>query len=443
MNTELELLKNESEWEDSESANAGKIRTVERKTSIQVTKAQDSGYQHNMVRDGGNILENHRFALRLLGAALIGWLAWRGEVAALALLPVMVWLWRDSRNRLDAFGVIFTYYLTAGRGLLPGACVFFSNSLTPPVWWVGVLVWTLPSALLATAWAACWSTKHRGLRLLLALALISLPPIGVIGWANPLTATGALFPNTSWLGLGLTLILFVLIAEQPRSHFIAPLLSLALTLNIFQPPKPPAPGWIGLDTQHLPSSSTEGEFERMQSLQQLVTRKSRDAASGTVFLLPEAVGGNWAINEGWWRRVSARLTEKKQTVIIGATRPATDGGRYVNILTTIGHGSGTEFIDRVPVPFGMWKPHRPDGASAFWWDTGVAEFNGIRVASLICYEQLLAWPIIVSMAQAPALIIAASNDWWARGTSIPDIQRQVVTAWGRLFGVPTVYAANL
>lgn len=388
------------------------------------------------------LLEKYSPALRLFGAALIGWLAWRGEPVALALLPVVVWLWRDSRSRLDAFGVLFTYYLAAGRGLLTGAGVFFSNPLTPPAWWAGVLVWTLPSALLAAAWAACWSTKHRGLRLLLVLALISLPPIGVIGWASPLTAAGALFPHASWLGLGLTLALFVLIAEQPRGHVAAPFLFLALALNVLQPYKTTAPGWIGLDTQYLPSSSTEEEFERMQSLQQLVASKSRVSAPGTVFLLPEAVGGDWTMNEGWWLRIESQLKSKQQTMVIGAKRPDLISSRYINMLTSIGEHRGVEFVDRVPVPLGMWMPHRSDGAKAFWWDTGVATFNGRRVASLICYEQLLIWPVLLSMSEKPEVILGAVNGWWARGTSIPDIQRQSLSSWGRLFDVPIVWAAN-
>lgn len=388
------------------------------------------------------LLEKYSPALRLLGAGLIGWLAWGGEVAALALLPVIVWLWRESRSRFDAFGVLFAYYLAAGRGLLTGAGVFFSNPFSPPSWWAGVLVWALPSALLAATWAACWSTKNRGLRLLLTIALISLPPIGVIGWASPLTVAGALFPNASWLGLGLTIVLLIMIAEKPRAHLVAPFLLLALTLNVFQSQKPTAPGWIGLDTQHLPSRSTEGEFERMQSLQRLVASKSREEAPGTIFLLPEAVGGDWTVNEGWWQRIERQLKSKQQTLIIGAKRPESGSTRYVNMLTSIGQHRGIEFVDRVPVPIGMWMPHRSDGAETFWWASGVETLNDTKVASLICYEQLLIWPVLLSMIEKPAVLLGPVNGWWARGTSIPEIQQQSLSSWGRLFNVPTIWAAN-
>ena len=65
------------------------------------------------------------------------------------------------------------------------------------------------------------------------------------------------------------------------------------------------------------------------------------------------------------------------------------------------------------------------------------------VAYSICYEQLLVFPILISMAHDPDLIVGAANDWWARGTSIPTIQGQALDVWGRLFSLPVVRATNI
>ena len=388
-------------------------------------------------------LDKYKPSMRLLAAALLGALAWRGDAATLAMLPAVIWLWRDSKNRLDAFYTLFAYYLAASHGLIQGAGVFFSDPFTQPTWWAGVLIWMVPNAILAVTWAACWSYKKIGLRLLLALGLISLPPIGVVGWANPLTAAGILFPSTGWFGLGLILILFYLMAERQLSYqLIAPLMLLMPIINVNLEPLKTAPGWIGLDTRYLPSRSVVGEFERMKSLQQLITQQSRKAPSGTIFLLPEAVGGDWTINDTWWQRVENQLLTKKQTVVIGAKRPDPDSRGYINMLTTIGDQRGSEFINRVPVPLGMWMPHRADGIKTRWWGTGISAINNVKVASLICYEQLLIWPILLSMIRQPDVLIGASNGWWARATNIPEIQRQVLLTWGRLFAIPTVWAVN-
>lgn len=388
------------------------------------------------------VLNKTRMGIRIAAATAIGATAWGGHVAALALLPLIVWIWRDSRSRVEAFLALFAYYLGAGRGLLAGASVFFTDPFTPPAWWAGILVWTAPSALLAGTWAAGWGTSRQGLRLLMILAALALPPIGIVGWANPLTAAGALFPGTGWTGLVLLVGLLFVVAEIRRPTLLYPCFLLASLLNASAIGQV-EPQWVGIDTRYGPTNSTEGEFERLRGLQHLVLRASRVAPAGTVLVLPEAVGGAWEVNAAWWERVARELEPRQQTVLIGAKRPDEGSKQYVNVLVSLGHEAGVEFPSRVPVPIGMWTPYRDDGAKTAWWGTGISMLNGQRVASLVCYEQLLVWPVLLSMAQRPDVLVGASNDWWAAGTSIPDIQRQAVVAWGRLFDVPTIYAANL
>ncbi|MEX3630479.1 MAG: hypothetical protein VB138_14585, partial [Burkholderia sp.] len=61
-----------------------------------------------------------------------------------------------------------------------------------------------------------------------------------------------------------------------------------------------------------------------------------------------------------------------------------------------------------------------------------------RAAADLCNNALL-----VSFAHSPDVVIGAANDWWAKTTSIPEIQRQVLDTWGRLFDVPVVRATNI
>ena len=69
--------------------------------------------------------------------------------------------------------------------------------------------------------------------------------------------------------------------------------------------------------------------------------------------------------------------------------------------------------------------------------------GGRRIAPLICYEQLLVWPILQSMAHRPDLIVAIGNGWWTAGTSVAAIQKASSAAWARLFGLPLVVSFNL
>jgi apolipoprotein N-acyltransferase len=95
----------------------------------------------------------------------------------------------------------------------------------------------------------------------------------------------------------------------------------------------------------------------------------------------------------------------------------------------------------------MWQPWRswfgePGGARADLFGASVTGIGGRRVAPLVCYEQLLVWPILQSMAQKPDLIVAIGNGWWTAGTDITAIQKAVSTAWARLFGLPLVVSFN-
>ena len=69
--------------------------------------------------------------------------------------------------------------------------------------------------------------------------------------------------------------------------------------------------------------------------------------------------------------------------------------------------------------------------------------GGRHVAPLACYEQLLVWPILQSMAHRPDLIAAIGNGWWTAGTDIAAIQKVSSAAWARLFGLPLVVSFNL
>lgn len=52
----------------------------------------------------------------------------------------------------------------------------------------------------------------RGVVAVGAVALVSVPPLGLFNVANPLTAAGALFPGQGWAGLGLSMALLALIS---------------------------------------------------------------------------------------------------------------------------------------------------------------------------------------------------------------------------------------
>jgi len=91
----------------------------------------------------------------------------------------------------------------------------------------------------------------------------------------------------------------------------------------------------------------------------------------------------------------------------------------------------------------MWNPLRPKGSFASdLFGPGVVDVGGQRAAILICYEQLLAWPMLRSAAEHPTLLIAISNQTWTTTTVVPRVQQACARAWARLFGLPLISAIN-
>ena len=89
---------------------------------------------------------------------------------------------------------------------------------------------------------------------------------------------------------------------------------------------------------------------------------------------------------------------------------------YLNAALILGSNPAPPFIQRIPVPIAMWKPYKPrDGVPLRLLGPGTTMVAGKRAAILICYEQLLVWPILASAAENPDILIGIANDYWATG----------------------------
>lgn len=349
-------------------------------------------------------------------------------------------LWAASRNRLTAAAVAAGYFLAASRGLPQGVAGFFSTSV-----WAGILLWGAASVGFVGVHAALWSSgpgRLKALRYLIAVVAMAVPPIGIVGWAHPITAAGILFPGWGWWGLAPAVVL--LLAMTMRAWPIATAIVVGLwiwTALTWTPPPAPA-GWQGIDTA-LSSALGEGKvFDQHRELAGLAARAADRGANVVVF--PESALGvlTPTVRRYWADSLGGRAV----TVIAGAA--VLDAEGYDNTMVAIDRsGARVVYRSRVPVPVSMWQPWRAwlgesGGARATFFADPVVDIAGRKVAPLICYEQLLIWPILQSMLERPDAIVAIANGWWATGTSIPDIQIAALEAWARLFATPLVTAFN-
>jgi len=340
--------------------------------------------------------------------------------------------------------VLLAYYLGASRGLPVGTGIFFAESAPA---WFGWALWLGVALLNAAVWLLFWSDRpmRRALAIPAAIAITALPPVGFVGWANPLTSAGVLFPGTGFIGIALLIGLWIAVALRGRK-LACGLVGVCIAANFVMPSFASHPGqWIGKDTHfgRLGSASTDfmAAFSRIQSVQDMAD----GIQPGQLLVLPETIIGRYTqATEFLLAGTSRMLADKGSAVIVGAELPGERGTTRLDNALVVIDGKGTRpMVERVPVPLGMWRPWDASTFNAYPFGSGIATVAGKRVAYAVCYEQLLVYPLLVSFAHSPDMVIGAANDWWARTTSIPEIQRQVLDAWGRLFHVPVVRATNI
>ncbi|WP_114391433.1 conjugal transfer protein TraB [Notoacmeibacter marinus] len=375
-------------------------------------------------------------AMFLAAAAAVGAFGWSGEVLLLPVACLIPALWALAPTRLVAGLVSMAYFMAASRGLPVGVSIFYSSDI-----WVGLGLWIAASLLFVTVHTVLWSPKHgwhRPLRYLVACALMSVPPFGIVGWASPITAAGVLFPGWGWAGLAATAI--GLSAITTRAWPVAGVavgVAIALSATAWTDPEPPM-GWAGIDTMFdYQVAGNHADFAQHKATIALVRRAALDGA--TTIVLPESALGIWTpTTERLWTRNLADL----DVVVAGGAVVINDSG-YDNVMIELtGEGAGILYRERMPVPVSMWRPWASGGASAQFFDNPTGRFAGASIAPLICYEQLIVWPILQSMLLRPDVIVATGNGWWTGETNIVPIQKASAKAWASLFGLPLVIAFN-
>lgn len=394
-------------------------------------------------------------------------------IAVAIAMPALV---LSQPARRTSYAAALSYYGAALWPLIPGARNFLSPNVSPLA---AFALWVFATAALASVWPLVWSFDRRQAlwRAPLGLILSVLPPLGIIGFASPLIASGFLFPRTSWCGLLACALLSGGLAACPRSAS-AVTAAVALIANGLHPQNPQTLStWRGVNTNfgaiaHGPIIPIS-EYQAGQSIQQYAL--SMDAK---VVVFPETVVPTWTpATDAFWQQTLDALRASGKIILVGARLPvhslrpfttlydfssdlaALRGSvRTVSIAATHSYESrpslvydnavvirGAEHADfrqRIPVPIAMWNPFTARAARLHLFGPGAITIAGERAAILICYEQLLTWPILRSMAEHPTVLVAVANDHWAFNTRIPSFQSSAVRAWARLFALPYVSATN-
>jgi hypothetical protein len=382
------------------------------------------------------------WSVGLIGSAVVvGALSWRGQVQLLPLAMIFPALWSAAPSRLIAGLVSAGYFLAASRGLPEGVGNFYRTDAV-----YGYALWGAAALSFILVYIVAWTPNSGWLRVArfaIAAILMSVPPFGIVGWAHPITAAGVLFPGWGWFGLAVAAT-GMLVMTTKRWPVAASALGgfWVWSAACWTPVSLPA-GWLGVDTQLSESLGRRFDLDQQKIL---VAAVRKEAARGAeVVVLPESAMGFWTPTVARsWRNEIRNLDV---TVVAGAA--VLDSSGYDNVLVVIdGRDDDVLYIERMPVPVSMWQPWlqlsgQVGRARAHFFANPSVKVAGRNVAPLICYEQLLVWPVLHSMLSSPDLILAVGNGWWTAGTSIMAIQKTSAEAWAQLFDIPIVFAFNM
>jgi hypothetical protein len=393
-------------------------------------------------------------------------------------------------TRKAAFQSATGYYLAALWPMIVGLARYFGGAFVP------VVLWVFAAILLTIPWMMAWTANRSQCiwRAPIAVLASVVPPLGIIGLASPLIAAGYIFPGTRWAGLlavlllpGILLSLSVL-NFQTRCVALAFVAGFCVGLNIAshiagrKQPAPP-PGWVAVDTYFGDLSRPFQDFKAAQFIQTTAAE-----SPARVLIFPEAVVPTWsAATEAFWDETLGRCRARQQILAFGAglranarvhandatevtalrrydfqeaasllrrmdaatpvgghrpagaTLPAPSPGD--NTLLVVGAES-TTYYQRIPVPIGMWRPLDRQSVPLRLRAPSVIVIDHQRVAVLICYEQMLTFPILLSMAQRPTVLPGISNTYWLNGTGVSRYQAGALRGWAKLFRLRLLLAVN-
>lgn len=405
----------------------------------------DEPHRAGLIGTSASALETPRVIRWAWAAVVVGLAIWVGYQAlnttpmAVGLLAALPLLWAVAPGRWSAGLAAGGFVMAANWSVAPGAAHYFDGvSLV-----VGFAALAAVGSVHALVWTAAWTRGvGRPFTALIAILLLAISPLMWVGWSSPLNAAGVFLPGLGWTGLGvfLAIVMALVLSRWIAAAALAVLIIGVAMLGPGMPgpatATPSATAWAGVDTAlgGLETTRSSAVVQRQRDLQRAIASRSGEAE---YLVLPEMIAGVWGFAEPMWSRFDA----DGSVVFLGVQIEA-EGPGYYNSLMTLGSGTPLRYDQRVPIPWANWNPWDPESARANPMGPAALEHEGQTIGVLICYEQLVVFPILTTLLEQPDVILAPANAWWVTTPAIPAMQENIMESWSRLFGIPIVTAIN-
>ncbi len=372
-------------------------------------------------------------------SAAIGGAGWSGDPVLNYFALLFPFVYLQSRRHQDTLCAVF-YYAAATWSVIPGAQSFFQagrNFVLP------IAIWATLVVLCSVPWVCLYSRRYLPLSTIAALATLALPPLSLVTVAHPLIAAGHWFPGTRWFGLGLPLLLIAAHKRFGTAMTLAVLIAASIATHARFHRPVPDPHILAVNT-YFGGQSPHGDIDSRLEFEERSIQQIALAHPDTLLVLPESIIPSWnGMHEARWASVFAQLKQQRTGLLIGTTIPIPNTEANRNVLLSRGYTERFSYVQRVPVPLGMWHiGERRSGFPLMLRFPPTIRIWNHRAGILACYEQLAFWPAIETLAHNPDLLLAPSNVYWAANTAIPAIQHVAAQDWADLWAIPLYEASN-
>jgi len=362
-------------------------------------------------------------------AGTAGLLGFSGYLALLTCVTLLAVALHYTTRWYQAWFIAFIYFTCASHDLFLGIFNF-----TQGHWLLSVCLPVAANALIALPFVCV--PKFRCVGLVAAIILITIPPLGQIGWANPITAAGTLIPGLGFLSIGLFILAFCLIFIKPKFAFAIPIFSLLTLIIPIDPTTENNHSIQPVQTSLGALMTAKLDYHLDYQVQSELMQQPFHNVDFVVY--PEsALGRISAPAVDRWQRYAMQINSG---LIGGTERPLNDQALSNAMIYVDQSHFDVVYEARVNVPYFMQR--NEPGFFRNQPGQGIFHLKGSRYGGLICYEAFITWPMLVTAFYNPQAMFIISNLWWAEHTRLVEILNMISRAWQRTFNIPLYLSVN-
>lgn len=364
----------------------------------------------------------YRFILLSLVAGFCGNFANSSYHFLPILIIITLWIFIDSKNRLELTTFITCYHSMSARSLIVGYASFFNSSFL-----FGILLVILASFCFAIIISFLSFNKNKFIQLLL-INILWCVPIFIIGWAAPFFAVGFFMPGLGWIGL----IIFI-----PLVYFLK-LLQLKYKLLslfiIFSLTFIKTNNKLSLITSINTNFNNNLIKDRHNIYKKISAtfKKVKKIKKIDIVILPE---DGIPCFDNAIKKISIREMKKNSIpLVLSGSTTCYEKNPKSGIILINKNKAKFIYTQRQPMPYAMYIPFT-NSYPINWLNNGIIEINGKKYGLFVCFETVLIWTYLQTIFYKPDILLSFNSVYWDNTGRVKIMQDQLMYSIARLFNI--------